>query len=141
MSRAGVLACWKCGTELKGVILPLSRREVCAACGADQHACKLCRHYDVRVADMCREERAERVSDKERANFCDYFDPTPGAYKPAQAAGAAAAKHRLAELFGEQTAMGSEPGGKPETGTEARSTVEQARAELDKLFGDDKAGQ
>ncbi|HEX5057538.1 MAG TPA: hypothetical protein VFX02_13710 [Gammaproteobacteria bacterium] len=125
------LSCWKCGAELKGVILPLSRRELCAACGADQHVCKLCRHYDLRVADMCREDRAEQVSDKERANFCDYFDPMPGAYKPAQAAGAAAAQRQLAELFGESAASDSGPA----------ADKDKARAELEKLFGGDKSGR
>jgi hypothetical protein len=118
------LVCWKCGAELKGVILPLSRREVCAACNAEQHVCKLCRHYDPRVADMCREERAETVSNKERANFCDYFDPKAGAYKTAPAAGAEAAKQQLEELFGGAA--------KPAT----PSAADKSRAELEKLFGD-----
>jgi hypothetical protein len=126
MKQADALVCWKCGAGLKGVILPLSRREVCAACGADQHVCKLCRHYDSRVADMCREERAESVSNKERANFCDYFNPMPGAYKPAQAAGPAAAKRQLEELFG-----------KPAT-SDGDSAPDKTRAELEKLFGDSK---
>ena len=122
------LVCWKCGAELKGVILPLSRREVCAACNADQHVCKLCRHYDPRVADMCREERAEQVSDKERANFCDYFAPVPGAHKPVQAVGAEAAKQKLAALFGEQAAAsGSAP--------VIDSAADKARIELEQLFG------
>src|SRR5687768_1367197 len=138
MKGAEQLVCWKCGAELKGVILPLSRREVCAACNADQHVCKLCRHYDPRVADMCREERAERVSDKERANFCDYFAPAPGAYKPAQVSAAEAAKQKLAALFGDQSAAAPEPRGKPETSTAADSAADKAKAELDKLFGDNK---
>ena len=116
------LVCWKCGAELKGVILPLSRREVCLSCKAEQHVCKLCRHYDPKVADMCREERAESVSNKERANFCDYFDPLPGAYKPARGA-ADDGKRRLSELFGE---TGTSGGGTP---------ADKARAELEKLFG------
>ena len=32
------------------------------------------------VAKHCREPIAEEVKDKERANFCDYFKPRPGAY-------------------------------------------------------------
>lgn len=123
------LVCWKCGVELKGVILPLSRREVCASCRADQHVCKLCRHYDPRVADMCREDRAERVTDKERANFCDYFTPMPGAFKPSGTA-AAEARNRLASLFGEQPAATD-----PKAGDKA---ADRAGTELQKLFGGDK---
>jgi hypothetical protein len=120
------LVCWKCGAELKGVILPLSRREVCAACNAEQHVCKLCRHYDPRVADMCREERAETVSNKERANFCDYFDPRAGAYKSARPE-AAAARQQLDELFGKPASSRAGSG---------ESAADKARAELEKLFGD-----
>jgi hypothetical protein len=129
MKAAERLVCWKCGAELKGVILPLSRRETCAACGAEQHVCRLCRHYDPRAADMCREERAETVSNKERANFCDYFDPMPGAWKPARAE-PELAKQKLAALFGEQ------PASAPESA--AGSAADKARAELEKLFGDDR---
>lgn len=125
MKKAAGLVCWKCGAELTGVILPLSRREVCASCKADQHVCKLCRHYDPRVADMCREDRAERVTDKERANFCDYFDPVPGAYKPSGSA-AEAAKRQLAALFGEAAP------------SEAETAADKARNELRNLFGGDK---
>lgn len=124
MTKPDPLVCWKCGAELKGVILPLSRREVCVSCKAEQHVCKLCRHYDPKVADMCREERAESVSNKERANFCDYFDPRPGAYAPA-AGGAEAARRQLAALFGGETASASD----------AKS---EAMAELEKLFSDGK---
>lgn len=128
MKKAERLVCWKCGAELKGVILPLSRREICASCNAEQHVCKLCRHYDPRVADMCREDRAERVSDKERANFCDYFDPVSGAYKPSVSA-SEEAKRRLAALFGEAPAPGQS--------TAEETAADKARAELQKLFGGD----
>lgn len=134
MSSMDPLVCWKCGAELKGVIMPLSRRELCPACNAEQHVCKLCRHYDPRVADMCREDRAERVSDKERANFCDYFTPVPGAYRPAQVGSVEAAKQRLAELFGEPAAAAPQPGARPESGT-AVSPADKTRLELEKLFG------
>ncbi|HEY3487230.1 MAG TPA: hypothetical protein VGL10_04130 [Gammaproteobacteria bacterium] len=123
------LVCWKCGAELKDVILPLSRREVCAACHADQHVCKLCRHYDSKVAGMCREDRAEQVTSKERANFCDYFDPAPGAYKSGQAAKQSAAKNKLAALFGDAA-----------PGSEDESATHKAQQELQKLFKDENSG-
>jgi hypothetical protein len=97
------LVCWRCGAELKDAILPLSRRETCRACNAEQHVCKLCRHYDPRTAGACREERAETVSDKERANFCDYFDPKAGAFQAKESAKQAAARQQLADLFGDGT--------------------------------------
>jgi hypothetical protein len=69
------LVCWKCGASLLGLPLPLSRLAECPRCRAYQHACRLCRFYDVRHARRCREERAEEVRDPEAANFCDWFEP------------------------------------------------------------------
>ena len=65
--------CWNCGTE----ILPLEfgRRDSCGHCGGDTRVCKNCKHYDVRYHNECRETQADRVVEKEKANFCDYFTP------------------------------------------------------------------
>jgi hypothetical protein len=50
-------------------------RDACAACGADLHSCRNCGHHDPSAYNECRESSAERVSDRERANRCDYFAP------------------------------------------------------------------
>lgn len=91
--------CWKCGNTLTGVILPMSRREECHSCTADQHVCKMCVFYDNR--GRCDEERAEDVSDYERANFCDYFKPKYNAFYVSTEDKSAAAKAKFAELFGD----------------------------------------
>jgi hypothetical protein len=31
-------------------------------------------HYDPRVAEQCRERRADLVGEKHLANYCEYFD-------------------------------------------------------------------
>jgi hypothetical protein len=36
--------------------------------------CLNCAHYDPRVAQQCRERRAEAVGEKDRANFCEWFE-------------------------------------------------------------------
>ena len=72
--------CWKCGASLDDEPLPLARTAECAACNADLHVCRLCEWYDTAVAKSCREPVAEEVHNKERANFCDYFQPRPGAW-------------------------------------------------------------
>ncbi len=45
----------------------------CAKCGADLHVCKNCRFFDSGCYNDCAEPNAERVVEKERSNFCDYF--------------------------------------------------------------------
>jgi hypothetical protein len=116
------LVCWKCGASLAELTLPLRRLEECKRCGAELHVCKLCEWYSISVAKHCREPIAEEVKDKERANFCDYFKPRPGAYSTVSTTAADKAKADLDALFG-----GSKPTSQP-------SAADQARAELEKLF-------
>jgi hypothetical protein len=65
--------CWKCGTDY-----PLSgtpgRGETCPRCRSDLRVCLNCVSYDPRVAEQCRERRADLVADKHLANYCEYFD-------------------------------------------------------------------
>ncbi len=56
----------------------VGRRDVCDGCGAELHACVQCRFYDTSASDQCREPQAERVQDKERANFCEFFQLAAG---------------------------------------------------------------
>jgi hypothetical protein len=117
------LVCWKCGGPLAALPLPLARLADCPACHAELHACRLCRFYDPRVEGQCREERAEDVREKERANFCDWFKPRAGAYWAPDAARAASARAGADTLFG----------GGPAPAADASP----ARAALDALFGKD----
>ncbi len=94
------LKCWKCGTSLADYTLPLRRLEECRACHAELHVCRMCEFYDTSKAKHCRETIAEEVKDKQRANFCDYFKPTPGAYQPAALSAADKARADLEALFG-----------------------------------------
>jgi hypothetical protein len=50
-----------------------SRREECPHCGRDVCCCLNCRFYDQGAHNQCREPQAEWVSNKEKANFCDFF--------------------------------------------------------------------
>jgi len=58
-------------------------RSTCDGCGADLHVCRNCAHHDPSAYNECRETSAERVSDRERANRCDYFAPGERAGGPA----------------------------------------------------------
>lgn len=53
----------------------VGRRDVCRQCDADLHVCLNCEFYDPTAYNECREPQAERVLEKDRANFCDYFTP------------------------------------------------------------------
>jgi hypothetical protein len=52
----------------------ISRQEICSHCGADLHCCLNCSLYDAYAENKCREPSAEWVSDREKNNFCDFFD-------------------------------------------------------------------
>jgi predicted RNA-binding Zn-ribbon protein involved in translation (DUF1610 family) len=86
--------CFFCGGEIE-VSERVSFREVCPGCGRAQHACRNCGFYDLAYNNQCREPMAERVVDKERANFCEYF--TPG--KNRAGAKPATTRKALDELF------------------------------------------
>jgi hypothetical protein len=94
------IACWKCGASLSELSLPFMRRDVCKACGADLHVCRLCKDYDPRVAHACREPTVEEQRDKERANFCDHFTPRAGAFTAKETSAAEKARAELEKLFG-----------------------------------------
>ena len=126
------LQCWKCGTTLEEMRSPYSRYEECSTCNADLHVCLMCREYDTAVADACREDRADFVLDKDKANFCDYFKPRAGAYQPKDDSKTRAARAELAELFGEDAATTA-----PAADSASKSEADQALQELKKLFGDD----
>lgn len=64
--------CFRCQKELIFVEKPLFRDE-CPQCLADVHVCRNCKFYDVGAYNQCREPSADRVVDKEKANFCEYF--------------------------------------------------------------------
>ena len=99
------------------------RRDECLACHAQLHVCKLCEFYDPHVGKQCREPIADEVKEKDRANFCGYFQPNPRAYQARDASGPGKARADLDALFG-----GAGPG---PAGSSA------AQDALDKLFGKD----
>jgi len=92
------MRCVFCGREIV-VDERVGFREECSGCGRAAHVCRNCEFYDPAYNNACREPMAERVVDKERANFCEYFTPASagkaqGAPRPARDA-----KSRLEDLF------------------------------------------
>lgn len=74
MSLNMSIKCYNCQTPLD---LPrgssLGRTEECPSCGVDLRCCKMCFFYDTSAYNECREPTAERILEKEKANFCDFF--------------------------------------------------------------------
>jgi hypothetical protein len=99
LSMSHSLICWRCGTSLAALSLPLRRLDVCKACNAELHVCKLCVEYDTSYAKHCKEPTAEEVRKKDEANFCDHFKPKVGAYVAKDGAELARAKSALEDLF------------------------------------------
>ncbi|HIJ83939.1 MAG TPA: hypothetical protein HPQ00_07015 [Magnetococcales bacterium] len=73
MADAILKRCWKCQVNLE--TNPFSRTDSCPKCGLALRVCKNCLHYDPRAYNACREPQSERVVDKEKATFCDFFKP------------------------------------------------------------------
>jgi len=65
--------CWHCGQELHGP--DYDRENHCPRCGKAAHACRNCRFFAPGKANQCEEPIAEHVVEKDRANFCDLFEP------------------------------------------------------------------
>jgi hypothetical protein len=102
------ICCYRCGASLAGISMPLSRQDECPACENYLHVCRMCMHFDRHVPKQCREDDAEEVFEKERPNFCDWFEPAAGMFDSRSAQKAQQARASLAALFGE-----GEPDGGP----------------------------
>lgn len=125
------LQCWRCAAPLDDVPQPFARAAECSQCHADLHVCRLCQFFDPSARRGCREPVADEVNDKDRSNFCGYFQPTARAPVAGISAATEQAKSGLADLFGLD---GADGGGSPTSG-------DAARDELDRLFGLDDASK
>ena len=123
MTRLTEFRCWRCGAQLTEDQLPVRRAELCMACNADLHVCKMCGFFNPSVANACEEIIATAVSNKERSNYCEYFKPSLRAYKGGADGAAARARNELEQLFGAQA------------GDAASSPGAQKQSELERLFG------
>jgi hypothetical protein len=64
--------CYKCGNSFAEGYKP-GRQDVCSKCGAAVHCCLNCRFYDETAHNKCSEPQSEWVSDREKGNFCHFF--------------------------------------------------------------------
>ena len=93
------MICWKCKKEI--TVNSINRTTECPLCTADLHVCKGCKFYSTGSHNDCRESSAEYVSDKEKANFCDYFKPADNICFTGGVSKADDAKKAFNALFGD----------------------------------------
>lgn len=122
--RVANLQCQFCGAAVT-LDAPIPRESSCESCRHDYHSCRQCRHYDPSRNNSCRETEADLVEDKQRRNFCEFFDFNPAPFRAAAGADrAASARAKLEGLFG---------------GPAPKQAPTDARAKLDALFKKPKA--
>ena len=94
--------CWKCGTEYNLAGSP-GRSETCHRCGSDLKVCLNCISYDPRVAEQCRDRRADLVGEKHLANYCEYFEMVRREFVPPKenASRESKAREDLKKLLGD----------------------------------------
>ena len=98
------LTCWSCGELATEHPLPLSTYAECRFCRAQLHTCRLCQNWNPTLRTSCNEIRAEDVTDREKANFCNWFDPRPDAYQVQNEQELQSARTQLNSLFGDNSA-------------------------------------
>ena len=124
------LACFRCGHSLDSLPLPLGRRDECPGCTAELHVCRMCQMYDPREPNQCAEEDALEVNEKERANFCDYFKPSPSAFSPEFMEAQGKATSELAQLFGDDASASPDE----DSGSGGPSESDEALSRAEDLF-------
>ena len=92
------MICHHCRSELKTGRF-ISRTDECPQCGSDVHACLNCDNYDSHAHNKCREPQAEWVTDRERANFCDFFAANRLSASAAAGSPVADARSKFDSLF------------------------------------------
>lgn len=69
------VTCYHCHQEIIELEpkAQISKGEECPHCKSSLKCCKMCVFYDQLSYNECKEPVAERIVEKEKANFCDYF--------------------------------------------------------------------
>lgn len=66
--------CHKCQNEVElSTNDKVDFRAVCKKCSSYLHCCLNCKFYSKTAYNQCTETQAERVADKTKSNFCDFF--------------------------------------------------------------------
>jgi hypothetical protein len=118
------ITCWRCGTGLEQLSLPLARLDECPECAVHVHVCRMCQFFDPAVTKSCIEDDAEEVRDKQAANFCDYFKVAPNVFDASILTADQSARVQADALFG--------------AANEPDSSTSSGNSAAEDLFGSDK---
>ena len=72
MADEGLL-CWNCGKPTGITTGKVFRGDQCTECLADLRCCRGCRFFDPNRRAQCQEPVEKPIVNKEKANFCDFF--------------------------------------------------------------------
>ena len=133
------LVCWNCGEVLEDVPRRIPRFAQCSLCRAELHVCLMCKHYAPRYTSQCAHDRAERILDKKRSNFCTFHRARPNAHLPPDTSVEDSTREELGALFGESVPeiegeLGSLFGEVPPDPEIEQSEAQAAKGELAGLF-------
>jgi hypothetical protein len=70
------IVCFECKKEIS-IEDKIGFRQDCSECGHDLHSCVQCQHYDPKVYNECKETMADRILEKTKANYCEFFTAQP----------------------------------------------------------------
>jgi hypothetical protein len=68
-----MVSCWSCGYSWE-FSPPLGRGDLCSGCRRDAKVCLNCKFHDRNASRECVESQAEIVKDKDKSNFCEWFE-------------------------------------------------------------------
>ncbi len=101
------ISCFSCNHQWE-YAPPISRKDECPKCHRDCKICLNCKLHDRGAHHECREEQAEWVKDKEKGNFCDFFESSQSSTTSSKTA---EANSKLDSLFGGKPSEPKKSGG------------------------------
>jgi len=120
--------CVFCDAEL-AADFRVMRNTRCPRCDAYLHACVQCRFHEPTLHNQCLEPEAEFVRDRQKANFCEFFELVGG-----PAAGRAAGRGEASRGEASRGETRGRPGPASSDARSSDTRASEARAKLEALF-------